>query len=449
MKSVQELIALGKVPSDTTQAKDLTGYPNGWPIFTNIADQVKFDWDNLPSDRVRVLKGQPEYLKALNEFLLEPSAPVTDLSVPPSPVSVEEEVINPPAPVPPVAAEVPPASVEEVVPPAPVVPAATEETEGTRIDYPFGSIVKVKGGWEARIDNQDGSGVQVYKSKTKDELIGKLMQAQAHASQKIREQKLERDRLLAEEPADLAPVRRKLAPRALTADEQFEFAEALSSGDPTRINKAMAKRDEIVLGGSPAEVIGEVVKHQEQLEFESYKAVAKAFMKQNDDVIFSKELGDKIDVILAENKWAYTVRNLNKCLAQLRNNNEVTMKVSTPVSEEVELPIPTSSREAAPAAAAPVSTVAVPAVPAATPASQPKSTPAPASAAGERIRPGSASTGLSPRQASVRQGATPSAPVALTAEEYNRMSVSETRRKYKTDPGFRSSVDKLIAEGKI
>jgi len=39
--------------------------------------------------------------------------------------------------------------------------------------------------------------------------------------------------------------------------------------------------------------------------------------------------------------------------------------------------------------------------------------------------------------------------VGLTAEEYNRMSVSETRRKYKTDPGFRSAVDKLIAEGKI
>jgi PHD/YefM family antitoxin component YafN of YafNO toxin-antitoxin module len=39
--------------------------------------------------------------------------------------------------------------------------------------------------------------------------------------------------------------------------------------------------------------------------------------------------------------------------------------------------------------------------------------------------------------------------VGLTAEEYNRMSVSETRHKYKTDAGFAKAVDKLIAEGKI
>jgi hypothetical protein len=39
--------------------------------------------------------------------------------------------------------------------------------------------------------------------------------------------------------------------------------------------------------------------------------------------------------------------------------------------------------------------------------------------------------------------------VGLTVEEYNRMSVSETRRRYKTDLGFKAAVDKLIADGKL
>jgi len=39
--------------------------------------------------------------------------------------------------------------------------------------------------------------------------------------------------------------------------------------------------------------------------------------------------------------------------------------------------------------------------------------------------------------------------VGLTVEEYNRMPVNETRRRYKTDLGFKSAVDKLIAEGKL
>ena len=170
------------------------------------------------------------------------------------------------------------------------------------------------------------------------------------------------------------------------------------------------------------------------------------FRSQNEDVVFTSELGNKIDDILAENKWAYMVRNLNKVLQILKNKNEVEFKVSTPTSE-VELPVPTSvSRETVPAAPAAAAAAVVPAatVPAV------RATPTiPALQPGERIRPGSASTGASPRQASVRQGSTPATPVGLTAEEYNRMSVSETRRKYKTDLGFKTAVDKLIAEGKI
>ena len=435
MKSVQELIALGQAPSDTTAADNTQGYPNGWPIFTDLSKQVEFDWNNLPSDRVRGLKNQPAYRAALDKFLLEPAeaqnAPTEGPTVTLAP-SVEEELENAKAAATP-ATVTPP---EPTTPPAPTSPA--EEPEGTTTEYPFGTVSKVKGGWEARVDNKDGSGIQVYKSKTKDELIGKLMQAQAHASQKIRAQEEEKQRLLDDEPADLAVPTRRFTPRKMTADEQFEFAEAMSSGDPTRINKAMAERDRIVLGGPAEEVVGEVNTQRDELARASATAIAKTFINQNSDVQFSVELGNRIDKLLLENKWAYTVRNLNKVLNYLKGENEVTFKkVSTP-AEETELPVPTSSREAAP-----VVTVPAPVAP-----KKPDVAPAPV-AREERVRPGSASTGASPRQASVRQGATPSTPVGLTAEEYNRMAVSETKRKYKTDPGFRSAVDKLIAEGKI
>lgn len=435
MKSVQELIASGKVPGDTKQAENQQGYPNGWPLFSDMSKQVAYDWNNLPSDRVRILKSAPEYKTALDAFLLEPAAPVVITEVPtvtlaPSP---EEQIVAPPA-----NEEVPPAA-----DPTAVVPVVEDEPEGTK----SGPFVKVKGGWEARVEAIDGSGVQVYKGKTKDEVSAKLIQAQQHATAKIRQQEDEKQRLLADEPADLAQVRKRLAPRKLTADEQFEFAEAISSGDPTQINRAMAKRDEIILGGPVEEVVGQVNETRDALEFESYKATAKSFMKQNADVVFTKQLGDDIDAILSENNWAYTVRNLNKALTQLTTEGKVTKKVSTPAQEE-DLPIPTSAREAATVPAATPASPAAAAAPAPTAPARP--TPPASAAQGEgRLRPGSASTGVSPRQASVRHGATPQQTVGLTAEEYNRMSVSDTRRKYKTDPGFRSAVDKLITEGKI
>lgn len=434
MKNVQELVALGKVPAGTRAAENQVGYPNGWPLFEDLKLQVRFDWDNLPSDRVRGLKNDKAYKDALESFLLEGVVvvePAANAEVTLAPSA--EELIEKANTV-----EIPVSTVEIPASAAPAVEEAVvpDAEEDATIEYPFGTIAKTKTGWEARVDNKDGSGVQVYRSKTKDELIGKLMQAQAHASSKIRQQDEERQRLLLDEPADLASVRRVIQPRQLTADEQFEYAEAMTSGDPSRIHKAQEKRDAIRNGGTPEEIAGRLAEAENSLAVEAYKATAKAFMKQNDNVEFTRELGDKIDEVLNENKWAYTVRNLNKVLAQLTAQKEVTFKISTPVTEEEELPVPTSAREAAPVVVpAVVPVVKVP------PASTPKAV--------ERLRPGSASTGASPRHSSVRQGQAPVTSVGLTAEDYNRMSVSETRHKYKTDAGFAKAVDKLIAEGKI
>ena len=432
MRNTQELIALGKVPGDTRSSDGSDGYPTGWPVFADLQKQVVFDYENLPVERFRILKSNAEYAAALEKaYAPAPSAPgEVPAAAAAAVASPEATITDPPALPEPVVTDEPIA--EPPVTDEPVVPAGEEE--GTTVEYPFGTIAKVKGGWEARVDNKDGSGIQVYKSKTKDELIGKLMQAQAHASQKIRQQEQEKQQSLLDEPADPAPVRKILQPRQLTADEQFEYADAMSSGDPSRIHKAQEKRDAIRNGGTPEEISERLREAEDRLAVEAYKSTAKAFMKQHEDVVFTRELGDKIDEVLLGNDWAYTVRNLNKVLATLKANNEVTMKISTP-TEEAELPVPTSAQVTPAAPTAPVESTRVP------PATTPKAT--------DRLRPGSAptSTGMTPPGRRLTSpGVTP---VGLTAEEYNRMSVSETRHKYKTDAGFAKAVDKLIAEGKI
>ncbi len=439
MKSVEELITLGKVPADTKQSENTPGYPNGWPLFTDLNEQVKYDWANLPSDRVRNLRSNLEYKTALEAFLLAPAV-VVDASGATPPVVEEQIVAAPPTPV---AAAEPAVVIAE--PPAPVVP--TEEEEGTK----SGPYTKVKGGWEARVEAIDGSGEQVWFAKTKDELSQKILDAQANATAKIRQQQEENNQLLLEQPADIASPRKKLEPRALTADEQFEIAEDLKSGDPSRVNKALERRDRIRFGAPAEEIVTRVVTSEAQLDRASYLATAKLFMKQHSDVEFSKELGDKMDVILAESNWDYTVRNLNKALGMLKEKGEVPTRVSTPV-ERRELPAPVVALPSAADPAAPVAAAVTPTsaeAPVVTPVS--KVTPPAAAPVVEvgRLRPGSASTGLSPRQASVRPGARPEPSVGLTVDEYNRMSMSETRRRYKTDLGFKAAVDKLIAEGKI
>ena len=410
--------------------------PRGGPCFSDLNLQVKYDWDNLPSDRVRTLKNDSAYAAALNGFLLAPADKVTPpapegqvTTLAPSPEEALENANEPPVPVAPVA-EVPPV----VEPPA---PASNEIAVGTVVD----GFTKTSTGWEIRIEIE-GAGVQVFRGKTISEVAAAQSKALRHANELIRRQAQEKEQMLLNEPADAKVERKILKPRKMTAEEQFEFAEAMSSGDPLKINKAMAKRDSIILGGDPEEVIGQVTEHQNQLEIETYKATAKAFLKQNSDVVMTKELGDEIDEILLSRNWAYTIRNMNKALAELKAENKVQIKVSTPVEEEVNIPVPTSAVPAAPV---------VPAPAAAAPAAVPAVPKAPVLTDGERLRPGSASTGMSPRQASVRQGvgAPSTKTVGLTAEEYNRMSVNETRRKYKTDLGFKAAVDKLIEEGKI
>src|ERR1700746_2350002 len=177
MSKVSELIAAGKVPASTTGAVNQAGYPDGWPIFTDLTAQVAYDWNYLPSNRGRVLKGNEAYRVGLETMLTGKASAAADGGASEVPAaaaaaavpsaSPEDMIINAVPEPEPVAVEDPavptePEPVEETAVPA-------EEPEGTVLEYPFGSLVKAKTGWEARVDLKDGSGVQRYVAKTKDE----------------------------------------------------------------------------------------------------------------------------------------------------------------------------------------------------------------------------------------------------------------------------------------
>src|SRR5260370_40606216 len=115
---------------------DLSKDNFGNPIFADLEQQVRWDWNNLPSERIKHKKNfNSAYAEALLRMLN-----ATEVRVEPPVIQV---VATPP--------------VEEVVVPAskPVV-APVEET-----DSDDSNIVKTAKGWEYRIDLRDRSGVQI------------------------------------------------------------------------------------------------------------------------------------------------------------------------------------------------------------------------------------------------------------------------------------------------
>lgn len=400
---------------------DLSRDSSGQPVFADLDQQVVYDWNHLSSDQLKLKKNSSS---AYKEALLRL------LNAAPAPASETPEAVVEVAPV--------------ITPAEPVVVAPVDEEEvssDTRIK-------KVKGGWEATVDLKDGSGKQVYKAKTKDELIVKLLDAQTHATKKIQNQEQERRLLIASEPADVDEPSVRFKPRVLTADEQWQIANDL--GDPAKAVKALDKYIETRLGGSIDQVIEKITSHDEDLEYRRARNEAMAFIRETPEFYNTPDNSAKLATYVEEKGWASTKRNLNKAFVILSNENELEQRpleqvltpeaepVSTePVRETVELPV--SKADGSP----------VPAAPVAKPGSSEPAKPTGLSE-GTRMRPGSNSTGMSPRQSSVRTGgAAPAVPVGLTAEEYHRIPTATIKHKYKSDAAFKAQVDKLMAEGKI
>jgi 23S rRNA pseudoU1915 N3-methylase RlmH len=85
------------------------------------------------------------------------------------------------------------------------------------------------------VDLGDGSGRQVFKGRTGDEVLEKVLEAQANATRKIRQQEIE-----------LKDLRAKTAPKAelpkLTADEEFVLSQQLNKEPSKALDEYFRRR---------------------------------------------------------------------------------------------------------------------------------------------------------------------------------------------------------------
>lgn len=258
------------------------------------------------------------------------------------------------------------------------------------------------GTWEARVDSEDGHGIQVYKGATEKEVIDKLLIAQTNATKKINEQ----SRVLrnTSKPDLAAP---EAAPRRpLTADEMFTVHNDLA--DASKAPGAVRRVVEAELG-MPLETVRKVLT-QEQVEDRERKAfdISKKWAAANPEFYASDYNGKKMADFLFANKWDCTENNLTLAFAEL---SEAGLLQTAP--EERGQPAPEEEEE--------------------------RIAPTPAI-----VRPRAASTGL--RNRHVSGGTPPAGPrtQTLTVADIERMPEAEYREKFQ-DPKFREAVDQAYA----
>ena len=382
--------------------------------------EVIYDWDHLSSGQVRAKRASSkDYSEALDRVSAEdyPGCPVMATFDKTSgnytfdggsDASTEEA-----APV------IAPAA--EVVAPLAAVPVADAQD-------PNSPFVKTSEGYEIRIHLQDGGGVQVFKGRTEAEATRKLAKGQANATREIRRRNKEREVLA--ETVDRSTLVRTEAPAPLTADEIYTLTQQLH--DPATAVKAHKRLLEAQLGMTTDDFRNEWERQRQSNVAKRWVPTAAGFYNDPDGINASL-IGKYFEThnIEVNEKNLGTVFNVLKSKGVLLEEPEIELP------EQITAPRATTE---------PV--VVAPVAPAPAVVPKPAAVPAVAAPAG-RPRPGSASTGASPRRSSVRSGASTGAVVGLTAEEYRKLPTSEVKRRYKSDPGFRSGVDKLISEGKI
>jgi hypothetical protein len=403
--------------------------------FATAEEQVKYDWEHLPSSQVRSKRNaDPAYATALAKLLGE----VAPTSATPIPEPAAEVVIE--TPVDPLAQTVLPS----VAPTPAQVPVVVEE----EADNSDPNLVKTAKGWEYRIDLGDGSGVQVFKGKTQKEVISQLGKAQVNASKKIADQnRKDKMKKALEQPDLVTTAVPKFEKKVLSADDQWRISQGL--GDPSKAIKSVVEIIEAEFGMTAEEFREERRRRAESAAVEEARQIGARWATANQQFYNVPENRIKLQEFFAERSWPVTEKNLDIAYSFLDAAGELLQAPVEASREEVPAAAVVAPLIVEPPVTPAVSTPATPLV--ATPALKPN-VPTPAQAGlpeGARVRPGSASTGMSPRQSSVRQGAAGPSPVGLTAEEYNRLPTSEVKRRYQTDKSFQAAVNKLIDEGKI
>ncbi|HEX3682211.1 MAG TPA: hypothetical protein VHU83_06680 [Bryobacteraceae bacterium] len=275
----------------------------------------------------------------------------------------------------------------------------TDEIDRTERD----PITKLADGrFCATVDPGDGSPVQKFYGSTKQQVIAKLIEAQSHATKKIREQK----RLLKTGHAQTEPAQpvTEFKPRSLSTDEQWRISQDLQ--DPTKTASAVKRLIEAEIG-APVDIVRSTLNlAQQQARRAKWIEEARVFVDEQPDYHNVPENERLLVQYLESHKLDYTATNLAVAFEDLSSGGLLQVKPATDNSPGPE--------------------------PAPEQVTQPT---------GERVRPRSAQTGIPARASTPRPAPVQ---VRLTADEVNRMSPEEYRRRL-NDPQFRAAVDKLFA----
>jgi hypothetical protein len=204
------------------------------------------------------------------------------------------------------------------------ITAATESTEVAVEDGSASVDTNTKlGAFEREIDLGDGSGKQVFKGATAEELIDKLVTAQANATIKIREQQIKlRARPDTQAPEVFAPG----DPQALTADELFTLAQELQS-DPA---KAFDKILQTQVGLSSAQLRQMAVDYGNNQQIALAAKAEQEFLAAhpNDFQPSAKNAQRIIDFIKSEN-LPYTSKNIEYAFQELSEGGLLDAPVQT------------------------------------------------------------------------------------------------------------------------
>lgn len=374
--------------------------------------------------------------KTLNDFM-SPRGAATPMAPPVGEndpeVQAQVPVVEaPPATIP---AEVPAEPVNEVVIPEPIAPQISPVVSVEDADDE--DIKKVDGMWQISVTSESGQ-VEIFRGKTKNEVIKALAKGKKHATEKIAQQQriieTQNEVLIEPEHVELPSL---LEVKQLTPEERFKISQMLT--DPARVAEAyklLKESDPDEVERKNQEILARI--NQEGNDITQAWVATTGFNASRRNI---RELA----TFMKKQGWSITAKNLDAAVDYLIKTD----RLVNPFGDELELPEPpvvASPQPAAPAAVAQPA-VAAPAVPPVAPAGPPSVLP---DADRERnLRPGSSSTGgtrsdMVARPAAPASSAPATPKIVLTAEEYRRTPMSEVRRRYRTEPAYRAAVDELL-----
>ena len=257
-----------------------------------------------------------------------------------------------------------PASVEVAPAPSPQ-PVAAEQPEIIEIDGGTITIEKEKNGYKATLEQTEGGGKEVFRGRTRSDLMTEVLAAKLQATNQIRRlNKKLKVGTPVDAPAPATQAVPKFEQRVLSADEVFEIKNALQA-DP---DKAFELWFQKKFGLSAGELVNiaqsareDAKKGREAHTELTIESVSKEFLERNKDTYYPYEenganiMGwlckhklrravtkqDDFGSISSEllDKGLYTVENLEEAMEDLRDSGLLTPPPE-PEQNQEETPAP-------------------------------------------------------------------------------------------------------------